>query len=367
MDQPRWLANAWGELGQREIGGSADNPRIAAFFREVAQAASLHDEVAWCAAFVGACLERAAHRSSTRSLMARSYLALGRGHRCRPLRRGRGAEPRQRSRRRPRRLPASARPMSASSSARRQPGRLRHRSQPFPRRACSVALAAARSPPRRLPILYSAPGAAIFDRARRTFSKWRAASTDDPYDPGGPTNRGITLAVFAAWKGVTVDAGSLAGLKAELQRIPEAAVRDIYTERYWRPASCAEFEPALAFFHFDAAVNHGVVGATRLLQQAVETDADGEIGPLTRAAIAQQPVAETLRAYAGIRRERYRALGHFWRFGRGWLKRVDTTLERALAIAGAEHTTTSHAKGPSDMPSVAIQPKWWGNRSPSGA
>ena len=35
-----------------------------------------NDEVAWCAAFLGACLERAGI-GSTRSLMARSYLGWG--------------------------------------------------------------------------------------------------------------------------------------------------------------------------------------------------------------------------------------------------------------------------------------------------
>ena len=88
------------------------------------------------------------------------------------------------------------------------------------------------------PIRRARRGAAVFDRALAHVLEMEGGYDDDPYDPGGPTNRGITLAVFAAWKGVTVDAGSLAGLKAELQRIPEAAVRDIYTARYWRPASC---------------------------------------------------------------------------------------------------------------------------------
>ena len=112
--------------------------------------------------------------------------------------------------------------------------------------------------------------------------------TDDPYDPGGPTNRGITLQVFAAWKGVAADAD----LKEELKRIPDATVREIYAARYWTPAGCDDLAAALAFFHFDAAVNHGVVGAIRLLQQAVATDVDGEIGPLTLAAIARRPVEE---------------------------------------------------------------------------
>ncbi len=192
--------------------------------------------------------------------------------------------------------------------------------------------------------------------------------TDDPYDPGGPTNRGITLKVFADWKGVPLNEANRAALKAELRRIPETAVRDIYFARYWAPAHCAELAAALAFFHFDAAVNHGVTGAMRLLQRAIDTDADGEIGPNTRAAIARLPVDETLRRYAETRRARYRELHHFWRFGRGWLARVDKTLARAVEIARSDAGTTQHPgdeqKGPTPMTEFHLRPA--GNRKVVG-
>ncbi|MEI9900823.1 MAG: putative peptidoglycan-binding domain-containing protein [Hyphomicrobium sp.] len=126
--------------------------------------------------------------------------------------------------------------------------------------------------------------------------------------------------------------------------------------RYWTPARCAELPAALAFFHFDAVVNHGITGATRLLQRAVGTDPDGEMGPHTLAAIAALPVEDVLQRYAETRRARYRALPHFWRFGRGWLARVDTALARALVIAGesmpgADTTPipTTQEKGPQVM------------------
>ena len=107
-----------------------------------------------------------------------------------------------------------------------------------------------------------------------------------------------------------------------------------------------------------------VVGAIRLLQRAVGTDVDGEIGPLTRAAIARMPLEETLEVYADVRRARYRALPHFWRFGRGWLARVDTTLARALDIAATSGPSRpTQEKGTSDMPASSTTPttKWWGN------
>src|SRR5690606_15204149 len=76
MEDAPWLAQAWRELGQAEHAGTRENPRIVAMFREVGHPDVTRDEVAWCAAFCGACLERAGI-ASTRSLLARSYLKWG--------------------------------------------------------------------------------------------------------------------------------------------------------------------------------------------------------------------------------------------------------------------------------------------------
>jgi Phage portal protein/Glycosyl hydrolase 108 len=42
--------------------------------------------------------------------------------------------------------------------------------------------------------------------------------SNDPYDPGGPTNRGITLEVYAAFKGETVNAETRPRFISELKR-----------------------------------------------------------------------------------------------------------------------------------------------------
>ena len=61
-------------LGTKELKGSADNPKIMEMYRTVGHHWVEHDEVAWCAAFVGHCLEKAGF-TSTRKLNARSYLS----------------------------------------------------------------------------------------------------------------------------------------------------------------------------------------------------------------------------------------------------------------------------------------------------
>lgn len=63
-------------IGITEGPGPADNPVIIEMYSSVGQDWVEHDSVAWCAAFVGHCMERAGLRS-TRKLNARSYLGWG--------------------------------------------------------------------------------------------------------------------------------------------------------------------------------------------------------------------------------------------------------------------------------------------------
>ena len=67
---------ARGYIGTTEGPGPADNPVIMEMYASVGHDWVEHDSVAWCAAFVGHCLERAGIRS-TRKLTARSYLDWG--------------------------------------------------------------------------------------------------------------------------------------------------------------------------------------------------------------------------------------------------------------------------------------------------
>jgi lysozyme family protein len=214
---------------------------------------------------------------------------------------------------------------------------------------------------------------AVFERALAHVLDMEGGYSEDPYDPGGPTNRGITLSEFARHKRLELTPENFAELKAELRAIPSATVRGIYHQSYWQAACCPELPPPLALFHFDAAVNQGVAGAARMLQQAVGAEVDGEIGPLTLGSVAARPIEETLAAYADIRRRRYRSLPTFWRFGKGWLNRVGATLALAEEMARAMPPLVSpqrtQPKGPRPMSTDTYLPgqpqasegKWWGH------
>jgi lysozyme family protein len=144
-------------------------------------------------------------------------------------------------------------------------------------------------------------------------------------------------------------------------------VRAIYLSRYWKPAQCGDLPAGVSLFHFDAAVNHGVSGAVRLLQRALNVDPDGEIGPVTRTQIRRADPAALIERYGTQREIRYRALPHFWRFGRGWLNRVAATKTVALSQIGraakAAPASSSRSTQGDDAMSDAATPagKWWGN------
>jgi uncharacterized protein (TIGR02594 family) len=76
MEEFPWYSVAKSLVGVEEVSGKIDNEKIVELFRIVGHVEIKDDETAWCAAFVGSCLELAGYKS-TRSLAARSYLKFG--------------------------------------------------------------------------------------------------------------------------------------------------------------------------------------------------------------------------------------------------------------------------------------------------
>jgi uncharacterized protein (TIGR02594 family) len=375
LRQPAWLDHAWAELGQSEVSGPASNARIADYIRRVGHPDVADDATPWCAAFVGACLDRAGI-PGTGSLLARSFLSWGIEADEPQLGAvavlSRGADPA---------LGHVGFLVGTTGDRLLLLGGNQSDSVSVEGFARDRLLGFRLPPPPGTKSTSPTPEPAGFAWSLARILEFEGGFTDDPFDPGGPTNKGVTLAVYAAFKKVGLDNQSRERLKADLRRISDADVRRIYEERYWRPARCPDLPPPLAHFHFDCAVNQGVGGAARMLQAALGVAIDGEIGPLTLAAATTRPASATLERYADIRRERYRRLKHFWRFGRGWLARVDKALAQARGLAGTEArdrtevtasrpaTINPEAKESQTMPDTSSSPlplpsvdaKWWGN------
>lgn len=72
----KWFDIAKGEIGQKEIPGEADNPRIVQY-QQATSLRATDDETPWCASFVNWCLQEAGI-AGTNSAAARSFLNWGR-------------------------------------------------------------------------------------------------------------------------------------------------------------------------------------------------------------------------------------------------------------------------------------------------
>ena len=74
--EPGYITQAKALLGEKEIAGKLDNPKIIELYADAGHDEIQHDEVPWCAAFVGACLARA-NLPNTGTLLALDYKNYG--------------------------------------------------------------------------------------------------------------------------------------------------------------------------------------------------------------------------------------------------------------------------------------------------
>ncbi len=164
--------------------------------------------------------------------------------------------------------------------------------------------------------------------------RWEGGFSDDPLDAGGRTNRGITERVYHAWLASRGEDDKL------VEHITEDEVRAIYNNNYWRTGRSDALSPDIDWLQFDASVNHGPVGAKRLLQRALvacgrDISVDGIIGPKTLEAASLVRSVDLGRAYLAQRSALYHRIVERKpdqkRFIRGWLNRI-SDLARATNL-----------------------------------
>ncbi len=168
-----------------------------------------------------------------------------------------------------------------------------------------------------------------FDDALQFVLQQEGGFVNNPNDPGGATNRGITQATYDRYR----SAQGVAPLA--VSGIADGEVSDIYQTQYWTASRCMDIEQldaGLALVVFDTAVNSGVGEASRILQRLLGVTADGQIGPQTLEALAGRDLKALTEDYlwarlaldAGIVRQRPQSR----QFLLGWVSRVLALRER---------------------------------------
>lgn len=167
---------------------------------------------------------------------------------------------------------------------------------------------------------------ASFDLFLPMLLRFEGGYVDDPTDPGGETNKGITMATFQRC------AHELLGIEPtsqNLRGLTDAQAGIIYRSLYWDRMNGDNFQlQELADIICDFYVNSGT-HATVLLQpilngMGAHLVEDGNIGPASIKALDDLDHAVVYRQYKQGRINYYQSLGQrFPQFLQGWLNRAN--------------------------------------------
>lgn len=165
-----------------------------------------------------------------------------------------------------------------------------------------------------------------------------------PKDPGGATNKGITIATYRRYI-------KRSGTVADLKAMTTAQAVKVYKHQYWDKVRGDELPAGVNYAVFDYGVNSGPSRAIKSLQRAVGADQDGKLGPKTMAWIKTVSPANIIERVCDERLAFMRRIkrGAAWKtFGRGWQRRVDRVRSEAFSMAAmpfpVDHVPVTPAK-----------------------
>lgn len=179
--------------------------------------------------------------------------------------------------------------------------------------------------------------------------------TNDPRDPGGPTNFGITLKDYRLYINPR-------GQAEDVRNMTVAQARAIYKSKYWDAMRCDSLPAGVDYVMFDYGVNSGIGRAGKVLRRLLGLpDNTGVVTDAVIAATLKRDPAELVRA---IDAERLAFLKHLktWPvFGKGWGRRVAEVDAYALKLAAGNNVipfpVPAPAPGKGHIPQPKVDPK----------
>lgn len=181
---------------------------------------------------------------------------------------------------------------------------------------------------------------ANFEACMAEVFKHEGGYVNDPHDPGGETNLGISKRSYP---------------KEDIRNMTRARAAQIYRRDFWDKLRCDELPDGLDLVEFDAAVNSGPSRGAKWLQQALGVAADGKVGMATIGAAKNTYAPAAVMRAIGFRRAFLKTLPTWERYKNGWNKRLDSVEAVASAMAGHDVPVRP------DVEPVAPQPAavWW--------
>lgn len=187
-----------------------------------------------------------------------------------------------------------------------------------------------------------------FDSSLKHVLVHEGGYVDHPQDPGGATNKGITLAVFRRFYGESMG-------KDDLRALADAQLEHIYRDGYWDKCRCDDLPDGVDYVVFDQAVNSGPGRSAKWLQGVTGVAVDGSIGPQTIDAARQHDAPRVINAMCDERLSFLKRIqnGKLWEtFGRGWRARVEGVRETGVRLSRGEGSGAESVESQDVVPSV---------------
>lgn len=150
---------------------------------------------------------------------------------------------------------------------------------------------------------------------------------NDPQDPGGITNLGVTKNQWEKFVGHPVS-------EADMRVLVPARVAPFYRQEFWDRIRGDELPAGLDYCVFDMAVNSGPGRAAKVLQGIIGLHTDGAIGPETLSTAAARPAYSTISAFCAARLAYLKSLPGWVHDGHGWERRVHEVEQESISFAG---------------------------------
>lgn len=170
---------------------------------------------------------------------------------------------------------------------------------------------------------------------------------------GGAVNKGITFAVFVAWRKIH---NQPVPTFEDLKNISDDEASAIYVAQYAEPLAFSYMPAGLDYCLLNTGVMQGVTGAIELLQQALMVKVDGHLGLVTWNAVKSHAPHLVVPAVLRLQLNLKKANPHWFDhtdaetgktvkgFGPGWTARLMRVETRAMSMIA----TVMAAKVPAD-------------------
>jgi lysozyme family protein len=165
-----------------------------------------------------------------------------------------------------------------------------------------------------------------FEHCFALLLKTEGGFVNDPHDPGGMTNLGVTKRTWEKYVGHDVT-------EADMRALTPDTVSGLYFSSYWSVSGCNELHNGIDYIIFDTAVNEGPRTAVNMLQYALGVTPDGAIGPLTLDAIEKSDISTLIDTLCDRRLAFYQTRAGWPRYGNGWTNRVNSVRAEAHRMA----------------------------------